>query len=77
MIALGFISGYIFLYLNANYVSQWTYIRKLTIYYTTWMVSKCQLNVPLPEGKRATKRQLYSEPFTLREAASSIFKQQW
>ena len=32
--------------------------------------SKCQLSVLLPEGKRATKRQLYSGPFTLREAAS-------
>ena len=41
------------------------------------MVSKCQLSVLLPEGKRATKRQLYSEPFTLREAASCIFKKQW
>ena len=36
-------------------------------------VSKCQLSVPLPEGKRAIKRQLYSGPFTLREAASFIF----
>ena len=35
------------------------------------MVSKCQLNVLL-EGKRTIKRQLYSEPFTLREAASFI-----
>jgi len=40
------------------------------------MVSKYQLSVLLPEGKRATKRQLYSESFTLREPASSIFKQQ-
>ena len=29
---------------------------------------------PLPEGKRAIKRQLYSGPFTLREAASFIFQ---
>ena len=40
------------------------------------VVSKCQLSVLLPEGKRATERQLYSESFTLREAAASIFKQQ-
>ena len=33
-----------------------------------------QLTVLLPEGKRAIKRQLCSEPFTLREAASFIFQ---
>ena len=33
-------------------------------------------NVLLPEGKCMIKRQLYSEPFTLREAASFIF-QHW
>ena len=38
------------------------------------MVSKCQLNVLLSEGKHAIKRQLYSEPFTLREAGSFIFQ---
>ena len=36
------------------------------------MVSKCQLSVPLPEGKHAMKRQLHSRPFTLREAASEV-----
>ena len=36
------------------------------------MVSKRQLSALLPEGKRAIKRQLYSELLTLREAASSI-----
>ena len=36
------------------------------------MVSKCQLSILLPEGKRALKRQLYSKSFTLREAASSF-----
>ena len=44
--------------------------------YLMW-ASKCQLSARLPEGKWMAKRQLYSEPFTLREAASSIFKQQW
>ena len=34
---------------------------------------KCQLGVLLPEGKHAIKKQLYSEPFTLWEAASFIF----
>ena len=33
------------------------------------------LSVLLPEGKRVIKKQLYSEPLTLREAASSIFQQ--
>ena len=42
-----------------------------------WMVSKCQLSVLLPEGKCVIKRQLYSERFTLREAASFIFQYQW
>ena len=31
-------------------------------------------SILLPEGKREIKRQLYSEPFILREAASSIFQ---
>ena len=38
-----------------------------------WMVHNCQLSILLPEDKRAIKRQLYSGPFTLREAASFIF----
>ena len=33
------------------------------------MVSKCQLSILLPEGKCAMKRQLYTGPFLLREAA--------
>ena len=36
--------------------------------------SKCQLSILLPEGKRVIKRQLYSGPFTLREASSFIFR---
>ena len=33
------------------------------------MFSNVKLSVLLPEGKRVIKRQLYSGPFTLREAA--------
>ena len=38
-----------------------------------YMVSKCQLSILLPEGNCATKSQLYSGPFMLRETASSSF----
>ena len=38
------------------------------------MVSKCQLYVLVPEGMHTIKKQLYSEPFTLREATSFIFQ---
>ena len=37
------------------------------------MVSKCQISVPLPNGKCTIKRQLYSGVFTLREAASLLY----
>ena len=39
----------------------------------TW-IKKYQLSALLPEGKRTIKGQLYSGPFTLREAASFIFQ---
>ena len=35
-------------------------------------IGKCQLSVQLPEGKRTIKRQLYSGPFTLREAGLDV-----
>ena len=44
------------------------------IFALTVMVSNCQLSVLLPEGECVIKRQLYSGPFTLREAASLIIR---
>ena len=37
------------------------------------MASKFQLSLLLPEGKRTIKKQLYSGPFTSREAVAFIF----
>ena len=48
----------------------------LFIYSCLYMVSKCQLDVLLLEGKCAIKRQLYSKPFTLWEAAFLYFSTQ-
>ena len=39
-----------------------------------WMVSKVNYVILLSEGKHSIKRQLYSGPFILREAASFIFQ---
>ena len=38
-----------------------------------YTISKCQLSVLLPEGNCATKSQLYSRPFMLRETSSLSF----
>ena len=35
------------------------------------MVYKCQLSISIPEGKNTIKRQLYTGPYTLKEAPYS------
>ena len=57
--------------------SKWLVQRTIPFLQHIYMVSKRQLSILLPEGNPAIKRQLYSEPFTLREAASFIFQHYW
>ena len=54
--------------------SKWLVLMTIPFLQHIPVYTKCQLSVLLPEGKHAIKRQLHSKPFTLWEAASSIFQ---